>query len=120
VFLYGLGVPIGAMGRKFLREERVRNSARLEEREALNKAHRCTHPFVHLTRAQRSQLYEDALDLIGGHSGLVLFAEAIEKKHPSVLNGSVDCVRQAFEQVITRFDAYLRRKASGRAFLLHV
>ncbi|MGF1632410.1 MAG: DUF3800 domain-containing protein [Phycisphaerae bacterium] len=75
------------------------------------KAHRRTRPFVHLTRSQRSQLYEDALDLAGGHTGLVLFAEAIEKRHPGVLNGSVDCTRQAFEQVITRFDAFLRRKA---------
>ncbi len=81
------------------------------QRESLRKAHRRMRPFAHLTRAERSQLYEDALDLVGGHTGLVLFAEAIEKKHPGVRNGSVDCCRQAFEQVITRFDAHLRRKA---------
>ena len=44
--------------------------------------------------------------------GLVLFAEAIEKKHPAVLSGTVDCTRQAFEQVITRFDAFLRAQGS--------
>jgi len=85
-----------------------------KEREELRKSHRRMHPFVHLTRQERSQLYEDALDLVGGHTGLVLFAEAIEKKHPSVVNGSVDCVRQAFEQVITRFDAFLHRKAAWK------
>jgi hypothetical protein len=74
-----------------------------------------THPFIHLTRLERSKLYEDSLDLVGGHKGLVLFGEAIEKKHPGVVAGNVDCVRQAFEQVITRFDAYLKRRASWRA-----
>jgi hypothetical protein len=82
-------------------------------RERLLKRHRRTDPFVHLTRDERTALYEDALDLIGGHNGLVLFGEAIEKRHPAIMQG-VDCVRQAFEQVITRFDAYLHRKAAWR------
>jgi hypothetical protein len=92
-------------------DQKLKAAKTSDEREALKKAQKRMRPFIHLTRAQRSQLYEDALDLVGGHTGLVLFAEAIEKKHPGVINGTVDCTRQAFEQVITRFDAYLRRKA---------
>jgi hypothetical protein len=85
-----------------------------EKRDRLKKEFRRTRPYIHLTRPERSRLYEDALDLIGGHTGLVLFGEAIEKKHPAVASGAVDCVRQAFEQVITRFDAYLKRKAEWK------
>ena len=91
------------------------NAAKDEtKRRRLRKEFRRTRSFVHLSRAERSQLYEDALDLIGGHKGLVLFGEAIEKQHPAIKSGDVDCVRQAFEQVITRFDAYLARKAVWR------
>jgi len=85
-----------------------------QKRARLKKEFERSRPFVHLTRAERSQLYEDALDLIGGHNGLVLFGEGIEKRHPGVQSGSIDCVRQAFEQVITRFDAYLGRKTKWR------
>jgi hypothetical protein len=95
-------------------DQKLHAATTIAQRDTLKKAHKRMRPFIHLTRAQRSQLYEDALDLVGGHAGLVLFAEAIEKKHPGVLNGSVDCTRQAFEQVITRFDAFLRRKAIWR------
>jgi soluble cytochrome b562 len=95
-------------------DQKLKTAGTAEQREELRKSHRRMHPFVHLTRQQRSQLYEDALDLVGGHSGLILFAEAIEKRHPAVVNGTVDCVRQAFEQVITRFDAFLHRKATWK------
>jgi hypothetical protein len=95
-------------------DQKLKAATSQEEREALKKAQRRMRPFIHLTRAQRSQLYEDALDLVGGHTGLVLFGEAIEKKHPGVVSGTVDCTRQAFEQVITRFDAFLRRKSIYR------
>ncbi|HEX4146421.1 MAG TPA: DUF3800 domain-containing protein [Pirellulales bacterium] len=96
-----------------LRRTRLQQ-ANPRKRMRLQKEFSRTRPFTHLTRSQRSQLYEDCLDLIGGHKGLVLFGEAIEKKHPAVTSGSVDCVRQAFEQVITRFDAYLGRNAAWK------
>jgi hypothetical protein len=97
-----------------LRTERLKNAANETKRKRLEKEFRRTRPFIHLTRPERSQLYEDALDLIGGHKGLVLFGEAIEKIHPAVTSGAVDCVRQAFEQVITRFDAFLKRNATWK------
>jgi uncharacterized protein DUF3800 len=98
-----------------LRAQRLARASDPKKRRRLKSEFARSRPFVHLTRSERSKLYEDSLDLIGGHKGLVLFGEAIEKKHPGVLAGNVDCVRQAFEQVITRFDAYLKRKVSWRA-----
>lgn len=85
-----------------------------DKRKSTKKEHRRVRPFIHMTRAERSQLYEDALSLVAGHSGLVLFAEAIDKNHPSVINGVIDCTCQAFAQVLSRFDAFLRRKAEWK------
>jgi hypothetical protein len=69
-----------------------------------------TESFVHLTRQERSRLLEDALDLVGEHRGIILFGEAVSKVHPGVVGGHIDPVRQAFEQVVSRFDAFLNRR----------
>ncbi|MCE9534766.1 MAG: DUF3800 domain-containing protein [Planctomycetes bacterium] len=69
-----------------------------------------TEPFIHLTRQERSRLLEDALHLVSGHTGIVLFGEAISKSHPGVTAATKDPVHQAFEQVLSRFDAFLKRK----------
>jgi hypothetical protein len=50
-------------------DHKLKNAQTSERRESLKKAHSRMRPFVHLTRLQRSQLYEDALDLVGGHTG---------------------------------------------------
>lgn len=71
--------------------------------------YRRTEPFIHLTRQERSRLLEDALDLVGAHKGITLFGEVISKAHPGVTSGQIDPVCQAFEQVVSRFDAYLKR-----------
>jgi hypothetical protein len=68
-----------------------------------------TEPFIHLTRQERSRLLEDALELVGAHKGISLFGEAISKSHPGVLDGNIDPVYQSFEQVVSRFDAFLKR-----------
>lgn len=73
-----------------------------------------TQPFIHLSRAERSQLLEDAISLVSSHNGIRLFAEAIDKRHPQVVSGSVEPVRQAFEQVVARFDTFLRKKNSWK------
>jgi len=69
-----------------------------------------TEPFIHLTRLERSRLLEEGLDLVGAHKGISLFGEVISKVHPGVVAGKIDCVCQAFEQVVSRFDAYLKRR----------
>lgn len=73
------------------------------------KKYKRTEPFIHLTRQERSRLLEDALDLVGAHRGISLFGEAIRKTHPAVTTGNVEPVHQAFEQVVSRFDAFLKR-----------
>jgi len=64
-------------------------------------------PFVHLTRAERTQLFTDLLDLVGAMDGVRLFAEAVNKS-ASRLTEPVNLVRDAFAQVVSRFDRFLR------------
>ncbi len=94
--------------------QKERSTPNSHKRDAIRSDHRRMRPFAHLLRAERSSLYENALDLVGGHRGVILFGEAIEKDHPAVTTGKVDCVQQAFAQVITRFDAFLKRRAAWR------
>lgn len=69
-----------------------------------------TSPYLHLTRPERSQLLEDAIEVISGYDSVRLFGEAIDKAHPSVVAGGVDLREQAFTQVVARFDTFLKKK----------
>lgn len=77
--------------------------------------------FIHLSRAERSALLEEAVQILATHTGIKLFAEAISKSTPSITSGRVKPTLQAFEQVASRFDAYLsaigerRTRANPRA-----
>lgn len=90
------------------RQERLDNARDSEDRARLRKKFRVTDPFVHLARAERSRLLEESLDLVGDHNGIRLFCEAISKAHPGVVSGEIDPVKQAFEQLVARFDAYMQ------------
>ena len=70
-----------------------------------------TNAYVHLTRTERSQLLEDAIAIIAGCDTLRLFGYAINKAHPGVSAGLFDVREEAFTQVVSRFDAFLQRKA---------
>ncbi len=100
-----------------LREQKLRDLSRAGNLKKLRKLRgefNQTEPFTHLTRLERSNLYRDSVDLIAEHQGLTIFVEAIDKRHDSIVSGTIDPVTQAFEQVITRFDAFLERKTKWR------
>ena len=92
-----------------LRQSKINAETTASGRQQRRDRYHRTEDFIHLTRLERSKLLEDALDLVGGHKGIVLFGEAIAKSHPSVTANLLDPVHQAFEQLVSRFDAYLRR-----------
>jgi len=85
-----------------------------EDKARLRLKFRATDPFIHLTRAERSRLLEDALDLVGSHDRIRLFAEAISKTHPAVVSETINIVQQAFTQVVVRFDNYLQQRHRWR------
>ena len=82
---------------------KVADTPRGEARDARRDKYRAQAPFVHLTRTERSRLFEDALDLVGSREGVRLFAEVVDKAHLHHDN----CLRHALEQVVSRFDAFL-------------
>jgi len=93
-----------------MRQQRIDTEPSPTRKSELRKKYKKTEPFIHLTRLERSKLLEESLELVGAHDGLRLFGEAVSKAHAGVAGGQIDCVRQAFEQVLSRFDAFLQRR----------
>jgi hypothetical protein len=88
-----------------------------EARQGARKRYRDTEGVVHLSRAERSQLYEDVLELVGSHDEIRLFAEVVNKEHLLRSTGRQNAIGPAFEQVLSRFDALLQffaRSGSGQ------
>ncbi len=90
--------------------EQAIQAAPPERRSEIKLKKRATIPIAHLSRKERSQLYEEVLDLVGNVKDLVIFSEAIDKRFLLSRLGRTDAVRDAFLQVVTRFDAFLRRQ----------
>jgi len=93
-----------------IRQQRLDAEQSAARKAELRKKYRYTDPFIHLSRIERSWLLEQSLDLVGAHEGIRLFGEAVFKAHPGVVGGQIDPVRQAFEQVVSRFDSFLQRR----------
>jgi len=92
-----------------IREQRLQSIKSPEERREHRQRYRASDPFIHLSRRERSQLFEDALDLVGSHDGIRLFGEVISKSHLLKMSGTRDASQRAFAQLVSRFDAFLTR-----------
>lgn len=100
--------------REQAREEwsNVTGSQRQRER----RYQRLTDPYAHLTFSEREEVIDQALDVVGTYRrGVTLFAEAIDK---SRLPPGTNAVDQAFTQVVTRFEKFLRRRRDRQWGLL--
>ncbi len=79
-----------------------------KDRKRERKYQRLTEPYAHLTLAEREQVIDEALQVVGTYRrGVTLFAEAIDKTALPPTNNAVD---QAFTQVVTRFERFLARR----------
>lgn len=92
---------------KRLRREKLQKYTDANKRRSKEAHYRRTEPFLHLSRRERSQLLEDALDLVG-RSNVKLFGEAIRKA-----DAPGDVVVQAFQQIVSRFEYYLEWRNSA-------
>lgn len=99
--------------------ERERTSKSGGARANAQKRFSGTDSVVHLSRAERSKLYEEALDLVGQSTEIRLFAEVIDKEHLLKNTGKKNAVGPAFEQVLSRFDAFLQHVARGHGPVNH-
>lgn len=89
-------------------------AATRKETQSLKKNYLKTDAYVHLTRDERTKCLDELVALVGSWWDARLFADAHWKKH---LQGK-DIFRFAFEQVVTRFNTYLRVAAGGGLGLL--
>jgi hypothetical protein len=71
------------------------------------KTYKHTAPYIHLTLAERTDFLRAIADCVGGWNTAKLFAECIDKVHFTGLKNPLSIDEQAFEQVITRLEAYL-------------
>lgn len=67
-----------------------------------------TAAYIHLTHGQRVAFISDVADVIGGWQWAKIFAECVDKLHfdPSRTARTID--EQTFEQVVSRFEHYLK------------
>ncbi len=78
-----------------------------------------TEAYVHLTLEERRQAVMDIAERISRWGDVRLFAECIDKLHfDPVLTGRT-VHEQAFEQVVTRFEHFLRNRQSDYGLLIH-
>ncbi|MBN8523763.1 MAG: DUF3800 domain-containing protein [Planctomycetes bacterium] len=80
----------------------------------LRKRYNRTTNVLHLTVAERTQCYEEALRLIASFTDVCLFCYAIDKKHVFQSHGMKDISEEAFMQVVSRFDYLVARRNAGR------
>lgn len=71
-----------------------------------------TDPYLHLTLAERMDFLRAVADCVGGWDTARLFAECIDKVHFVTMKNPLSVDEQAFEQVISRLEAYLENTKS--------
>ena len=81
-------------------------------RQRTRKLHRKTEPYVHLTWQERRQAVLDVAETVANWGFARLFAECVDKSHfdPARSPRSID--GQAFEQVVSRFERFLKNVSS--------
>ncbi len=83
-----------------------------QQKNAKFKSHQ---PYIHLSRKERSQLLEDAIELIAFNDGIKMFCEAIDKTQYKIVQDPALITKQAVTQVVARFDLFLQNQARGQA-----
>jgi hypothetical protein len=77
-----------------------------------NYAH--THAYVHLTHAERISVVREVADKVSNWGFARLFAECIDKVHFDPVKTGRTIDEQAFEQIVSRFEQYLKKMDEER------
>ncbi len=102
---------------ELLRLQRAKNNKLYKQ---TRKNYRFTEPYIHLTYDERLSLIRDLAQLISSWQFARLFAECINKIHfdPARTGKTVD--EQAFEQLVSRFEQYLKHlQQDNYGLLIH-
>jgi len=66
-----------------------------------------TNDYIHLTHDERKKFIEEIATCVANWGFARIFAECIDKIHYNPTSGTENLDKQAFEQVVTRFEHYL-------------
>ena len=83
------------------------------------KNYRQTETYVHLTLDERKQIITDLAERISNWGAVRLFAECIDKVYFDPVRTEVTVDEQAFEQLVSRFERFLRNTQGGYGLLIH-
>ena len=85
------------------------------------KNYRQTRPYIHLTFDQRRVFVDEVATVIGSWSFARLFAECIDKIFfdPTKSTRSQNIDEQAFEQIVSRFEKYLKMTSKAEKREIH-
>jgi hypothetical protein len=86
---------------------RLQNSGNPKHYRQTRKSYRATDGYIHLTHEERKRFVTEVANMVGGWGYARLFAECVDKVNFSVADPAITPVRQAFEQVVSRFELYL-------------
>ena len=78
-----------------------------------------TDAYVHLSFEERRHFVREVAGLFGGWQDARLFAECINKLHLDPQGGRDAVQEQAFEQVVSRFEQFLKNAQRGFGILIH-
>jgi len=77
-------------------------------RRRTRKLHRNTEPYVHLTWEERRRAVFDVAETVSNWGFARLFAECVDKSHFDPARSRRSVSEQAFEQIVSRFERFLR------------
>jgi len=88
---------------------KIRKSKNPKALGQVKKNYRKTDDYIHLTFEQRADFIVEVAKVISEWDTAIIFAECIDKLHfdPTKTGKSID--EQAFEQLVSRFEQYIRR-----------
>ncbi len=69
-----------------------------------------TEAYIHLSYSERIKFIEELADLINGWKFARIFAECIDKRHFDSARAKKTVDEQAFEQIVSRFELFLKNK----------
>jgi Protein of unknown function (DUF3800) len=76
------------------------------------KTYRHTKAYIHLTIDERRQLIAEVAGTVANWSSARLFAECVDKTHFDAGKARLTVDEQAFEQVVSRFEQYLKNTST--------
>ncbi len=89
------------------------------QQKQVKKNYKETESYIHLTLDERRQLVQDLAGCVSGWGEARLFAECIDKAHFQRVQNQKTVDEQAFEQIVSRFEQFLKNGSGDYGLLVH-